>query len=122
MAEGFLRHLAVEKVEICSAGIEAHGVNPRAIQVMAEVGIDLSGHTSNLVDQYLNTGVTHVITVCDSAAQNCPYFPEDVAFTHLSFPDPAKARGSEDEILDAFRAVRDEIGEAMRAWGNGFWG
>lgn len=122
MAEGFLRLMAVGKAEICSAGIEAHGVNPRAIQVMAEVGIDLSGHTSNLVDQYLNTGVTHVITVCDSAAQNCPYFPEDVAFTHFSFPDPAKATGTEAEIMDAFGAVRDEIGEAMRAWWNGFWG
>jgi arsenate reductase len=116
MAEGFLRQLAGGRGEIYSAGIEAHGVNPLAIKVMGEIGIDLSQHRSELVDAYLNFGVTHVITVCDSAAQQCPHFPERVAFTHFSFPDPAKAVGSEAERLVEFRKVRDQIGVEMEAW------
>ena len=116
MAEGFLRQLAAGRAEIYSAGIEAHGLNPGAIRVMAEVGIDLSTHHSDLVDKYLGTGITHVITVCDNAAQNCPYFPEDVDFTHYSFPDPAKAQGTEEERMVVFREVRDQIQREMEAW------
>jgi arsenate reductase (thioredoxin) len=116
MAEGFLRHLARGRAEICSAGLEAHGVNPLAIKAMAEIGIDLSSHRSELVDAYLGTGVTHVITVCDHAAQQCPYFPENVQFTHFSFPDPAKVQGNEAERMIEFRKVRDQIGSEMEAW------
>jgi arsenate reductase (thioredoxin) len=116
MAEGILRHLAVEGQEVFSAGIEAHGLNPLAVKVMAEIGLDISQQSSDLVGQYLGIGITHVITVCDNAAAHCPHFPEHVVRSHFSFPDPAKAVGSEAERLPAFREVRDQIQAAMRTW------
>jgi len=112
MAEGFLKHYARaenKNVEIYSAGVETHGVNPLAIKVMQEKQIDLSNHTSDLVDAYLNSGITHLISVCDHAIEACPVFPENVDHTHHTFSDPAKASGSDEEILNSFRKTRDEI-------------
>jgi arsenate reductase len=110
LAEGFLRQLAnKENVGIYSAGIETHGVNPKAVEVMAEIGIDISGHTSNNINEYLNVDFDYVITVCDNAKESCPYFPTKAQKFHYNFPDPAKAKGTEEEILDEFRMVRDMI-------------
>ena len=112
MADGFLTDFAkkmTKDVQVVSAGVETHGVNPRAIQVMLEKDIDLSNNTSDLVDDYLNTGITHLISVCDHAIESCPVFPEKVKHTHHTFSDPAKAIGTEDEILNSFRATRDQI-------------
>ncbi len=112
MAEGLLRHHAQQvekKVTVYSAGVETHGLNPRAVQAMQAIGIDISHHQSELVDQYLNTGITHVITVCDNAKESCPVFPEQVHTIHHSFPDPAGANGTEEEIKQEFGAVRDLI-------------
>ncbi|MCB0773738.1 MAG: arsenate reductase ArsC [Flavobacteriales bacterium] len=112
MAEGYLRHLAGGRAEVYSAGIEAHGLNPRAVAVMAEDGIDISGHRSELLDAYHDLPFDHVITVCDSARERCPWFPSTAEQHHRDFPDPAKATGSEEEIRTAFKEVRDEI----KAW------
>jgi len=109
IAEGYLRHFAGDKARIYSAGIETHGVNPKAIQVMAEDGIDISRHTSNNVDEYMDVTFDYVITVCDNAKENCPYFPTNAQRFHYNFPDPAKATGSADEIMDEFRRVREMI-------------
>jgi arsenate reductase len=112
MAEGFLRKHAADltkSVAVVSAGVETHGLNQRAVAVMGEAGIDITGHTSDLVDMYLDKGVTHVITVCDNARESCPIFPGDAAFTHHSFPDPAGATGNEAAIMQEFRAVRDLV-------------
>lgn len=109
LAEGYLRHFAGAKAQIYSAGIETHGVNPKAVQVMAEEGIDISGHTSNHVDEYVNIPFDYVITVCDNANEACPFFPGKVKRFHHNFPDPAKAKGTADEIMDEFRRVRDMI-------------
>jgi arsenate reductase len=111
LAEGYLRHFAGNKAAIYSAGIETHGVNPKAIQVMAEDGIDISHHTSNNVDEYMDIQFDYVITVCDNAQENCPYFPTKAERFHYNFPDPAKATGTPDEIMDEFRRVRDMIKE-----------
>jgi arsenate reductase len=109
IAEGYLRHFAKGKATIYSAGIETHGVNPKAIQVMKEDGIDISAHTSNNVNEYANIAFDHIITVCDNAKENCPYFPSKAKRFHHNFPDPAKTKGNEEEILNSFRKVRDEI-------------
>ena len=90
IAEGYLRHFAGEKAEIYSAGIETHGVNPRAISIMKEDGIDISKHTSNNIDQYYDIEFDFVITVCDNAKENCPVFPTKAKKFHHNFPDPAK--------------------------------
>lgn len=109
MAEGYLRYFGKDNLEVYSAGIETHGVNPRAIQVMREDGIDISKHTSNHVDEYADIKFDWVITVCDNAKENCPYFPGNVKRLHHNFPDPAKATGSEEQILKSFRQTRDLI-------------
>lgn len=109
IAEGYLRHFAQGKAEVYSAGVETHGVNPRAIAVMAEDGIDISGHTSNHIDEFRSITFDYVITVCDHAREVCPYFPTDAQQFHHNFPDPAKVSGSETDILLAFREVRDMI-------------
>ncbi|MDL5047104.1 arsenate reductase ArsC [Oscillatoria amoena NRMC-F 0135] len=109
MAEGYLRHFSKGKAEIYSAGIETHGVNPRAISIMKEDGIDISHHTSNNVSEYAHMDFDYVITVCDNAKENCPYFPAKVKTLHHNFSDPAKARGSEEEIMNEFRRVREQI-------------
>lgn len=109
MAEGWLRYYGGDNVNVASAGIETHGVNPLAIKVMKERGVDISGHTSDLVDKYMNREFDFVITVCDNARERCPVFPSKAQKIHQNFPDPAKVDGSEEEKLEAFRKVRDEI-------------
>jgi len=109
IAEGYLRHFANGKAEIYSAGIEAHGVNPRAVEIMKEDGIDISKHTSNNIDEYRGIDFDFVITVCDNAKERCPFFPTKAKKFHHNFPDPAKATGTEYEILQQFRMVRQLI-------------
>jgi arsenate reductase len=109
LAEGYLRHFAGDNATIYSAGIETHGVNPKAIRVMYEDHIDISHHTSNHVDEYESVTFDYVITVCDNANEACPYFPGNVKRFHHNFPDPAKATGTEEEVMDEFRRVRDLI-------------
>jgi len=109
IAEGYLRHFAGEKAEIYSAGIETHGVNPRAISIMKEDGIDISKHTSNNIDEYLDIDFDFVITVCDNAKEHCPIFPTKAKKFHCNFPDPAKSKGTEEEVLEEFRQVRQMI-------------
>ena len=109
IAEAYLRHFAGEKAAIYSAGVETHGVNPKAISTMKEDGIDISQHTSNNIDEYFNIDFDFVITVCDNAKERCPFFPTKAKKFHQNFPDPAKATGTEDEILAQFREVRQMI-------------
>ncbi|WP_127849960.1 arsenate reductase (thioredoxin) [Lacticaseibacillus hulanensis] len=114
MAEGFARKYLPDW-RIASAGIEKHGLNPRAVQVMAEVGIDISRNESKLIDSaYLNT-CDLVVTLCGDARDRCPVTPASVEKRHWPLPDPAQARGSETEILQVFRDVRDEIGRRIEA-------
>lgn len=109
MAEGYLRKFAAGKAAIYSAGIETHGVNPRAIEIMKEDGIDISHHTSNNMNEYRDIDFDFVITVCDHAKENCPFFPSHAKSFHKDFPDPAKATGTEMQIIQEFRSVRDMI-------------
>ena len=111
MAEGYLRAFAGDRAEVYSAGIEAHGVNPRAIASMKEDGIDISRHTSNRVEEYDAVSFDFVITVCDNAKERCPIFPGTARKFHRDFPDPAKAGGTEEEIKAQFAGVRDQIKE-----------
>ncbi|NLR62399.1 arsenate reductase ArsC [Chitinophaga polysaccharea] len=116
IAEGYLRHFAGDKAEIYSAGVETHGVNPRAIATMAEDGIDISAHTSNNVVEYSDIPFDYVITVCDNAKERCPFFPTTARKFHENFPDPAKAVGTEEEIMQQFRAVRQLIKDYSRSF------
>lgn len=111
IAEGYLKLFTQNKAVVYSAGVETHGLNPKAVNIMAEDGVDISGHTSNNIDEYVNISFDYVITVCDNARERCPYFPTEAQKFHYNFPDPAKAVGSEVEILDEFRSVRDMIKE-----------
>lgn len=99
-----------------SAGVETHGLNPRAVQVVAEDGMDIGHHTSNHIDEYAAVPFTYVLTVCDHAREVCPVFPTSAQKLHHNFPDPARATGSEAEVLGQFRAVRDEIKAYARAF------
>ena len=114
MAEGYLRKFAGGRANVYSAGIETHGVNPRAIAVMSEDGIDISQHTSDNVDGYRSIPFDYVITVCDNANEHCPVFPSAAKKFHHNFADPAKAKGSEGEIMQQFRNVRNQIREYCR--------
>lgn len=109
IADGYLTHFAGDKAAIYSAGIETHGVNPKAIKVMAEDNIDISKNTSNNVDEYADIEFDYVITVCDNANEACPFFPGNVKRFHYNFPDPAKARGTEEEVFQEFVSVRNMI-------------
>jgi arsenate reductase (thioredoxin) len=109
MAHGYLTHFAGNRAEIFSAGIETHGVNPRAIETMKEDGVDISHHTSNNVLEYKAVNFDFVITVCDNANESCPIFVSKAKKFHHNFPDPAKAIGTESEINNQFRFVRDQI-------------
>ncbi|MGJ7029753.1 arsenate reductase ArsC [Niabella hirudinis] len=109
IAEGYLRHFAGDKAEIYSAGVETHGVNPKAIATMKADGIDISGHTSNNVTEYSNIDFDYVITVCDHAKERCPSLPTNAVKFHYNFPDPAKFRGMEEETEKEFTRVRDII-------------
>lgn len=109
MAEGFARALAPADWTIASAGVEMHGLNPLAVQVMAEVGIDISQHTSKLIDDtYLNNSSV-VVTLCGDARDKCPMTPPTVDRRHWPLPDPAQATGSQAEVLATFREVRDDV-------------
>ncbi|MES2728046.1 MAG: arsenate reductase ArsC [Bacteroidota bacterium] len=109
IAEGYLRYFVGDKADVYSAGVETHGVNPRAIATMQEDGIDISHHTSNNMTEYYNIDFDFVITVCDNAKERCPFFPTKAKKIHYNFPDPAKATGTEAEILEQFREVRQMI-------------
>lgn len=109
IAHGYLQHFGGSAVEVFGAGVETHGVNPRAIAIMKEDGVDISRHTSNNVDEYRHLAFDHVITVCDNAKERCPWFPTSAQKHHHNFTDPAKVSGTEAEIMAAFRRVRDEI-------------
>lgn len=116
MAEGWARALKGDQIEVWSAGIETHGLNPNAVKVMAEAGVDISGHTSKNVNTLFDVGLEVVVTVCGHADETCPTFPGKVKRVHVGFDDPPKlareiaARGgSEEEQLDQYRRVRDEI-------------
>lgn len=110
IAHGYLEHFTDnKKVNVYSAGVETHGVNPRAIATMLEDGIDISDHTSNNIDEYIHIKFDYIITVCDHAKERCPYFPTNALKFHYNFPDPAKAKGSEEEIMKQFREVRELI-------------
>ena len=109
IAEGYLKHFAKDKAGIFSAGVETHGVNPKAIATMQEDGIDISGHTSNNMNEYRDIDFDFVITVCDNARERCPFFPSGAKKFHHDFPDPAKASGTDEEILQSFRNTRQMI-------------
>jgi arsenate reductase (thioredoxin) len=109
MAEGLLRHLGGEQFEASSAGTEAAYVRPLAIEVMGELGIDITKHTSKTLDRYLAEPFDEVITVCDAAAETCPFFPGARHRRHWSFPDPSQAKGSEEQQRAVYRQVRDAI-------------
>jgi len=116
MAEGFLRTVAANSFEAASAGTEATRVHPLAIRVMGEVGVDLSRHTSKTADSLVAEPWDYVITVCDSANERCPVFPRRTTRIHWSFEDPSRATGSDEEQLQTFRRIRDEIMGKLRAW------
>lgn len=111
IAEGYMKFFAGNKAEIYSAGVETHGVNPKAISIMKEDGIDISNHTSNHIDEYTNIDFDFVITVCDNAKVRCPFFPTKAIKFHYNFPDPAKATGTDVETMEEFRKVREMIKE-----------
>ncbi|MFP4160909.1 MAG: arsenate reductase (thioredoxin) [Ectothiorhodospira sp.] len=109
MAEGWARHLGGDRVQVDSAGIEAHGKNPRAISVMQEAGVDISGQASTRVTPEMLDWADTVVTVCGHADEHCPVLPPGTRRVHWPLEDPARAKGSEGEILAVFRATRDEI-------------
>lgn len=114
MAEGWLRHLAGDRYEAASAGTQPAGLNPDAVEVMRELGIDIAAHQSKHLNQFLDVRFDHVITVCDRAREACPIFPGASSMLHWSFDDPAAARGSDEERRAVFKRVRDEIAERIR--------
>lgn len=112
MAEGWTRHLKSDQIEVWSAGIETHGLNPRAVQVMSEAGVDISGHESQNIRDMLDIPFDYVITVCGHAHETCPLFPGKATVIHVGFDDPpkmAKDYYQEEDQLNCYRRVRDEI-------------
>ncbi len=109
MAEGYLRHVAGDWFEPLSAGVDPKGLNPLAIEVMQEIGIDIANQQSKNVAEFFGQAIPYVITVCDNARERCPLFPRTDKFFHWSFDDPALAVGSHDDKLRVFRRVRDEL-------------
>jgi len=116
MAEGLLRHDGAERFEVVSAGTQPSPVRPEAVQVMREIGIDISGHRSKPVDEFAGQNFDYVLTVCDNARKSCPVYPGHSRGLHHSFEDPAAVQGSEEERLSAFRVVRDQIRSYLRAF------
>ncbi len=116
MAEALLRSLGGADFEAFSAGTDPKGLNPLAIEVMRESGIDISRQQSKSLDRFLDRSFDYIITVCDRARENCPMFPGDNERIHWSFDDPAAATGDHGERIAAFRRVRNEIGERLRLW------
>jgi arsenate reductase len=111
MAEGLLKHITKGAYEIYSAGTKPSIVRPEAIKALAEIDIDISGNRSKSVDEFVDHEIDYVLTVCDNAKENCPYFPAKTKIIHHSFEDPAEVEGDEETRLSAFRKVRDEIQE-----------
>ena len=109
MAEGLLKHICADEFEVYSAGTKPSIVRPEAIKVLAEVGIDISNNRSKSVDEFADREIDYVLTVCDNARENCPYFPARTHLVHHSFQDPAEVVGDEEARTAAFRAARDEI-------------
>jgi arsenate reductase len=109
MAEGYLRHVAGDRFEALSAGIDPKGLNPLAVEAMSEIGIDISQQTSKSAVSLLGQHIPYVVTVCDNAKERCPIFPGTWEFLHWGLEDPAEAVGTHDERLTVFRRVRDEI-------------
>jgi arsenate reductase len=113
MAEGLVRHFLSDEFEPYSAGIVPEDLDPRAVEVMREIGIDISDQRSKDVAELEGTGFDLVVTLCDQAREMCPLFPGNTEVVHLSFPNPAKAQGSPEEILQVYREVRDAIRETL---------
>jgi arsenate reductase len=121
LAEGILRHAAGELFNVYSAGSNPAGyVHPKAVEVMKEIGIDISGHTSKHMKEFLNQQIDTVITVCGNADQACPMFPGQVNRYHWGFDDPAHAKGTDEEVLNVFRRVRDQIKLVFEAYAAGY--
>jgi len=114
MAEGWAKKYLGDRWNVYSAGIEAHGLNPKAVQAMNEVGVDISGQTSDMIDSVLLNGADFVVTLCGDAADKCPITPPHVRREHWGFDDPAKAQGTEEEKWSVFQRVRDEVGARIR--------
>jgi len=121
LAEGILRHAAGDLFDVHSAGSKPAGyVHPKAIAVMKEIGIDISAHTSKSMNEFLDRKINTVITVCGNADQACPMFPGQVSRYHWGFYDPAHAQGTEEEVMDVFRRVRDQIKLVFEAYAAGY--
>jgi arsenate reductase len=117
IADGFLKALGGDTYEVLSAGLEAHGLNPRAVQVMKEAGIDITSHTSDVIDPDILNRADYVITLCGHADEHCPVISnKNVVKWHWGFEDPAKATGTEEEIMTKFREVRDSIKDRIAAF------
>ena len=117
IAHGYFEHFTDgRKVKVFSAGVETHGVNPRAIATMQADGIDISNNTSNNILEYFDVNFDFVLTVCDNAKERCPYFPTKAKKFHFNFPDPAKATGTEEEIMQQFEAVREMIKSYVKSF------
>ena len=117
MAEAWLREQGGDRFEVYSAGLEPHGVNPYTIQVMEETGYDMSGHRSKHLDEYIGEiDFNFLITVCGNADERCPYFPGMGTRLHWPFKDPAAFEGPEDEKIEQFRKIRDQIKEKIQSW------
>jgi arsenate reductase len=116
IAHGYLENLTKGNANVYSAGVETHGVNPRAIKTMMEDGIDISHQTSNNVSEYTGIAFDYIITVCDHAKERCPYIPGNAKRSHYNFPDPAKATGTEEEIMKQFAEVRNLIKNYCTDW------
>ena len=122
MAHGYLEQFLKGKSNIYSAGIETHGLNPGAVSIMKEDGIDISHHTSNLVSEYDGIDFDYIITVCDHAHENCPYIPsKNAKRLHHNFFDPSKVTGTDQEKHDAFTKARDEIKDYMKEFSKDYF-
>lgn len=113
MADGIINHDFDDRIEAFSAGTEPHGLNPRAVQVMAEIGIDISGNSSDHLSRYENEPFDYAITLCGDADEKCPLVVGGAKRQHIGFDDPPKATGTEDEVMNVYRRVRDEIREQL---------
>ena len=125
MAEGWARHLKGAEIDAYSAGIEAHGLNPLAVRVMAEAGVDISSHRSRRVEELGDVRFDYVVTVCGHAHENCPVFPGRAKVVHVGFDDPpklAKGASTEEQALGHYRRVRDEIRQFVESLPNSLWG
>ena len=116
LLHGYLARSLGDRAAVYSAGVEVHGLNSRAVRAMAEDGLDISQHTSNHVDEYAAVPFDYVLTVCDHASEACPVFPSTAKRLHHNFPDPAKATGNEEEIMQQFRAVCNQVKDYARAF------